>query len=661
MPSHLLFFDHVLMCYGLKTVYVSLYKYALCYFCRKRIPFMKSLFLKVSLFFVFVSVSVVSAMASDVVSDYVPKVMTLMTYNIRNATADDGQTDFNEVVSVIRKYDADFVALQELDSVTNRSKGRHVLNELALLSQYFPVFGSAIDYDGGKYGLGILAKRRPLSVRKVPLPGREEARIMLIAEFHDIILACTHLSLTEEDRMRSLEIISAEAQQSSKPFFLAGDFNDKPDSKFIDILQKDFTVLSSTERPTFPAGSPKVCIDYIASFNDSAERIVFRKTETLPPTRVSDHVPLLVQFQLKTPVERILYSEPYLQNPSSNGITVMFQTQTLSHAWVEYGTDTLNLKKAWMEYGGQAICHDIEHKVRLKSLSPGEKYYYRVCAREILHYAAYEKIFGDTLRTRFHPFSLPEERGTDFTAIILNDLHQNKVTIAAMSKLASEIQPDFVVFNGDCLTEPSSKQDAIRMIHQLTSAFNTVEIPAFFIRGNHEIRHFYSAGLPSLLDQPGGQTYGAFSWGDTRFVILDCGEDKPDDHWVYYGLNDFSGFRKSQLDFLERETDSRIFRRAKRKILLHHIPLWGNGDKYQPCLEFWHPVLNSVPFDVAISGHTHKFRYHPNGSISNPFPVCIGGGPRTSDATMMVLQKKGKELRLRVLNAEGRELGSWSL
>lgn len=603
----------------------------------------------------------IPSVASDNISDYVPKVMTLMTYNIRNATTDDGKRDFNEVVSIIMNNDADFVALQELDSVTNRSNGKNVLNELALLSQYFPIYGSAIDYDGGKYGLGILSKKRPLSVRKVALPGREEARTMLIAEFPEIILACTHLSLTEADRIKSLEVIAAEARKSSKPFFLAGDFNDTPDSEFIKCLQKDFTILSSINHPTFPAKSPKVCIDYIASYNGSSERLQFRKTQTLPSPLVSDHLPLLVQFQLKTPMKRMLSGNPYLQNPTSSSITVMFQMQTLSHAWVEYGTDTLNLRRAWMEYGGQAICHDIEHKVRLKNLTPGEKYYYRICAREILHYAAYEKIFGDTLKTQFHSFCLPKENGSDFTAIILNDLHQNATTIDAMSKLASKIKHDFVVFNGDCLTEPSSRKDAIRIIHQLTSAFNTAELPAFFIRGNHEIRHFYSAGLPSLLDQPDGQTYGAFSWGDTRFVILDCGEDKPDDNSVYYGLNDFSELRKEQIDFLKRETNSRTFKRAKRKVLLHHIPLWGNDDKYQPCTELWYSVLSSAEFDVAISGHTHKFRYHPEGSISNPFPVCIGGAPRTSDATMIVLQKEGKTLCLRVLNADGDELGSWYL
>ena len=85
------------------------------------------------------------------ISALMPKVRTVLTYNVRNATTDDGQVDFADVVSVILRSNADFVALQELDSVTGRSKGKDVLREMALLSQYYPIYGPSIDYDGGRY------------------------------------------------------------------------------------------------------------------------------------------------------------------------------------------------------------------------------------------------------------------------------------------------------------------------------------------------------------------------------------------------------------------------------------------------------------------------------------------------------------------------------
>ena len=57
--------------------------------------------------------------------------------------------------------------------------------------------------------------------------------------------------------------------------------------------------------------------------------------------------------------------------------------------------------------------------------------------------------------------------------------------------------------------------------------------------------------------------------------MLDCGEDKPDTHWVYYGLNDFSDLRKAQAGFLKEELASRAFKKASKRVLIHHVPSLG--------------------------------------------------------------------------------------
>ena len=92
---------------------------------------------------------------------------------------------------------------------------------------------------------------------------------------------------------------------------------------------------------------------------------------------------------------------------------------------------------------------------------------------------------------------------------------------------------DFVIFNGDCVDDPANHDQATAFISELTEGVEGVRVPVFFMRGNHEIRNAYSVGLHSLFDYVGDKTYGAFNWGDTRIVMLDCGEAKPDDHWVY--------------------------------------------------------------------------------------------------------------------------------
>ena len=582
--------------------------------------------------------------------------LNVLTYNVHNGIGMDGLTDYIRIGELIRRSGADIVAIQEVDSATVRSKGHYVLGEIASEALMHPTFGCAIPLQGGKYGIGILSKEKPLKVHQISLPGREEKRTLLIAEFKRYILGCIHLSLTEEDRLASLELIRNEAAHTQKPFILAGDWNDTPQSKFIEGIKTDFHIINNTKNNTYPADDPTICIDYIALYKKNSENLIPRRITVLNEKKASDHRPILAKFQFKTPAKHLVYHAPYLQNPTSNGITIMFQTNAISHCWVEYGTDTLHLKTARSFIGGQEICYDIENKIRLDSLKPGQNYFYRICAQEIIDYQSYSKTFGETYKSPFYSFTLPSTTCTDFTALIMNDLHETDATIKAFSKLAKQIPHDFVIFNGDCLPEPYNREYAIKNIHILANAFNSTEKPTFFIRGNHEIRNAYSAGMPSLFDQPGGETYGAFSWGDTRFVLLDCGEDKPDDHWVYYGLNDFTQLRIDQREFLKEEIKSKDFKKAKRHILIHHIPLWGLGEKsYSPCYDLWSPVLQKAPFDINITGHTHRYKYHPTGELGNPFPVIVGGGPNPHRATMFVLKKQGKKLTLQVLDTQGLE------
>lgn len=122
--------------------------------------------------------------------------LRLMTYNIKNATGMDGVCDFQRIANVINNASPDVVAVQEVDSVTNRSNQKYVLGEIAERTQMYACFAPAIDYDGGKYGIGLLSKKAPVHLQTIALPGREEARALILAEFEDYIYCCTHLSLT---------------------------------------------------------------------------------------------------------------------------------------------------------------------------------------------------------------------------------------------------------------------------------------------------------------------------------------------------------------------------------------------------------------------------------------------------------------------------------
>ena len=603
--------------------------------------------MKKNLLFIFAALFIFSAQAQN--------TLKLMSYNIKNANGMDNVCNFQRIANVINNTSPDVVAIQEVDSMTNRSGQKYVLGEIAERTQMHGYFAPAIDYDGGKYGIGLLTKQVPLRLQSLPLPGREEARTLILAEFADYIYCCTHMSLTEEDRMKSLELVKAFTSSSTKPLFLAGDMNAEPESGFIKELQKDFQILSNPKQHTFPAPDPKETIDYIATLKQNAKGFAVISAKVINEPMASDHRPILVELRTVEKADKIFRMKPYLQNPVGNGITVMWETTVPAYCWVEYGTDTTQLKRARTIVDGQVVCNNYLHKIRIDGLQPGQKYYYRVCSQEILLYQAYKKVFGNTAQSAFSEFTLPATDTASFTAVVFNDLHQHTQTFRSLCQQIKNVNYDFVVFNGDCVDDPVDHNQATSFISELTEGVCGDRIPTFFMRGNHEIRNAYSIGLRDHYDYVGDRTYGSFNWGDTRIVMLDCGEDKPDDHWVYYGLNDFTQLRNEQVDFLKKELSSKEFKKAGKRVLIHHIPLYGNDGK-NLCANLWTKLLEKAPFNISLNAHTHKYAYHPKGELGNNYPVIIGGGYKMDGATVMILEKKKDELRVKVLNAKGKIL-----
>jgi hypothetical protein len=94
-------------------------------------------------------------------------------------------------------------------------------------------------------------------------------------------------------------------------------------------------------------------------------------------------------------------------------------------------------------------------------------------------------------------------------------------------------------------------------------------------------------------------------------------------------------------------------------VLVHHIPLhWGRSavalTNRPPWQQSWPGLLKQA--DLAINGHTHARAFHPARTIGNPYPVVIGGGPKTNTATVMILEADARRLNLRVLDLNGKEV-----
>lgn len=224
--------------------------------------------------------------------------LKVITYNVRNCNGMDNRRDYERIANIIRKESPDVVALQELDSVTQRNGGIFALKTLEEKTKMYGIYASAIPLQGGSYGIGILSAQKPLNYKCIPMPGREEKRAMIIAEFPDYIFCSTHQSLTPTDQVQAAEIIIEAVKSYNKPVIMAGDMNAIPSAASQQKLFHHFTALNDTMSCTYPADNPKECIDYIYGYTANGFNFDVKQQMVLKEPIASDHRPVYVNVKI---------------------------------------------------------------------------------------------------------------------------------------------------------------------------------------------------------------------------------------------------------------------------------------------------------------------------------------------------------------------------
>ncbi len=159
---------------------------------------------------------------------------------------------------------------------------------------------------GGDYGIAILSRDEPLSVDRIPLPGKEP-RQLLMCEFKDFWFCCTHLDLNSSNRFESAGIIDkAMAERAAKkPVFLAGDWNAGSKSELLAKMRGFLTILSLEKCRTFHGFKPyepgsERCIDYIAVDSAHAGGFKVNEAHVVEDRVTSDHFPVFVSVSAKS-------------------------------------------------------------------------------------------------------------------------------------------------------------------------------------------------------------------------------------------------------------------------------------------------------------------------------------------------------------------------
>ena len=234
--------------------------------------------------------------------------------------------NLQNIANAIKTLDADIIALSEVDKNTQRSGKVDQLAELKKLTGMYGVFGKAIDFEGGEYGIAILS-RYPISKEQtLPLPSpKVEQSVILAAEIQKpgfdspIVFIANHMDWHEDPavRMMQLHAIDDFAVGNAESKFphiessvkiLAGDFNDVPGSIVMNGFQRYWNnpLPESTDGRSWPAINPAVGLDHILTFKGQRWRMtkVYLPVDQQPLlktinwSQVSDHLPLLMQLKL---------------------------------------------------------------------------------------------------------------------------------------------------------------------------------------------------------------------------------------------------------------------------------------------------------------------------------------------------------------------------
>lgn len=362
-------------------------------------------------------------------------------------------------------------------------------------------------------------------------------------------------------------------------------------------------------------------------------------------------------------------SDPYLQNCNDHSVTVMWLTNNDCLSWVELIAPDNTRKKCFTEAHGLVSAGKGLHKIKLLDLISDTNYHYEVFSKEIEVFHPYRIVYGKTIKKGPFSFKTVSAQQEEVRFVVLNDLHDHPDNITEMMAIACKPSDyDFVILNGDAFDWVNDEAQILRnVLAPVTSVFAS-EKPFLMVQGNHEVRGKFARQLFSYFDYPKSNSYYAFTQGPVRFIVMDAGEDKDDDHVEYGGLISFNPYREEQALWLEKEIENPAFKKAAFRVVLIHIPVFHSGDGHGSlhCRKLFNPLFNKGKIDLSISGHTHLYGTYDADEATHHYPIVIGGGPGTAvrkggKRTLIKVYATKTSLDLDMLTDDGKIVGSYRL
>lgn len=197
---------------------------------------------------------------------------------------------------LIKEYDPDVVALQEVDYKTIRNGGKDWLNEVAEQTGMFPYYCQSFVYQGGGFGVALLSKYPFYKAEKIVsvIEGAREQRAsgwiyISLPDGEKVRVASIHLALeSSQITIRHMADLNKKIfeNDTETPTLLIGDYNSTPESDAITYIKVKWQDISKGTEPTIPSDAPKTKLDYVMGYPKNWTR---QSYETVARPDLSDH------------------------------------------------------------------------------------------------------------------------------------------------------------------------------------------------------------------------------------------------------------------------------------------------------------------------------------------------------------------------------------
>mgnify|MGYP003296467675 CR=1 FL=1 len=186
------------------------------------------------------------------------------------------------------------------------------------------------------------------------------------------------------------------------------------------------------------------------------------------------------------------------------------------------------------------------HRVEVPMDELDEAGEYTVCIRPVIERKPYFTETEEVLEKRYKFCPIPEK---GIRAYHISDAHNLIKEPVRAAETFGDI--DFLILNGDVI-EHSGDPSKFINIYEICSLLMKGEKPCIFSRGNHDLRGDFAEKFADYTPSYLGNTYYSFRLGNIWGILLDCGEDKPDDHEEYGFTVACHAFRERQTEFLKK-------------------------------------------------------------------------------------------------------------